>query len=155
MLVYEPEQKYLDSSIVLFMHDVHRLCNKMADNSPFPPTVQKWSQNILEYESCHLAPITLFYNRDVKPLYQGPADTCTRPIVSQSQLSITMFQSILRTTNNESNPKHLLVFLVWSMSHPLTWRRQDLWPIPLAATRGRSRNIGSTLGAVFLDSFWI
>ena len=34
--------------------------------------------------------------------------------------------------------------LVWSMSHPLTWRRQGFWRIQQPATRGRLRRFGFT-----------
>ncbi len=57
--------------IVVWLH--HRLCIKMDNTSPLPPTVQKWSQNIPDTGTailcwrCHLG-----------PEYQGPAHTPTR-----------------------------------------------------------------------------
>ena len=107
-------------------------------------------------------------DRGMEPWYPGLADSSTRPITSRSQLSIMIVLKYpMKTNTNEHlnihkcdrEPPKLtdnifttlfdsfdLYFdlLVWFMSHPLTWRRYDLWPILQPATRWWLRHSGFT-----------
>ena len=69
--------------------------------------------------------------------------------------------SVRRTTKNDRH--HLWEkgiwfvdrhFLVWSMSHPLTWKRPGLWQILQPATRGWQISFGFTLGVAVMLSLY-
>ena len=88
----------------------HRLFIKMDDTFPLPPNI-------------------------AVAVAIGGWSHSIEPMVSQSWLSIFIVSNILLKWIDVN-----FDFLVQSMSHPLTWRRQDLWPTLQSATRWRLRH---------------
>ena len=71
-----------------------------------PPTIQKWSQNILDTNAAILRIwIQSVHSSDqeMEPQLWGPADTGSRPITSQSQVSVLMFHPIFMASNNQTH----------------------------------------------------
>ena len=100
---------------------------KMDDTSPLPPTLQKWSPNILDTNAAifHIWNHSLHSSDpEMEPQYQGPAHTWARPILSQPQLSIMKFNLIFISSNNKLKPN---LWETWTTE----WDKNDLkWQKP-------------------------
>ena len=87
----------------------------------------------------HLQPCLRSSNCGMEPRHWGPIDTHARPIVTQQNVDLNIHQC----DNNKLNLFGVYCeIFVWSMSHPLTWRRLELWPIVHPASRWRLRHFG-------------
>ena len=89
---------------------------KMDDTSPLPPTIQKWSQNILDTNAAifHIWNHSLHSSDpETEPQYQGPADTQAPPIVGKVQTQLC-WRSLTFMCENSSYFSPLL-FLVHSI----------------------------------------